>query len=93
MLYYIFHLSCHMQVHLSGNYIPMVISSSNYTSLPSMVATFLATHLKTVLQPSGYSIFYGGVTPISVSTLKPPLRVIEALPLKLRASPIISICI
>jgi len=26
---------CHMQVHPSRNYIPVVISSPNYTSLPS----------------------------------------------------------
>ena len=37
----------------------MVISSPNYTSLPSMVAIFFATHLIVVLQPSRYSIFYG----------------------------------
>ena len=59
--------SCHMQVHPSGNYIPMVISSPNHTSLSSMVATFLAIHLMTVLQPSGYSIFHGGDIPIQLS--------------------------
>jgi len=83
-----------MQVHPSGTYITAVISSPNYTSLPSMAATFLAIHLIAVLQPSRYSIFHSGdtpictvfhdgVAPISVSTLKPPLGVIEALPLKL----------
>jgi len=61
--------NCHMQVHLSENYIPIVISSPNYTSLPSMVATFLTTHLMVVLQPSGYSIFYGGDTPIQLGLL------------------------
>ena len=40
---------CHMQVHLSGNYISVVISSPNYTSLPSIVATFLTTCLTSVL--------------------------------------------
>ena len=51
-----------MQVHLSGNYIPTVISSPNYTSLSSMVTTSLATHLMVVLQLSRYFIFYGGDT-------------------------------
>ena len=55
-----------MQAHLSGNYIPTVISSLNYTSLPSMAATFLATYLIAVLQPSGYSVFYGRDTPIQL---------------------------
>ena len=50
---------CHMQAHPSGNYISMVISSQNYTSLPSTVATFLTTCLMVVLQPSRYSVFYG----------------------------------
>ena len=47
--------------------IPMVISSPNYTSLPSTVATFLTTCLMVVLQPSGYSIFHGRDTPIQLS--------------------------
>ena len=58
---------CHIQVHLSRNYIPTVISSPNYTSLPSTVATFLTTHLMAVLQPSGYSVFHSGDTPIQLS--------------------------
>ena len=53
-----------MQVHLSRNYIPVVISSSNYASPPSTAATFLTTCLLAVLQPSGYSIFHGRNTPI-----------------------------
>jgi len=56
--------SCHMQVHLSGNNIPTVKPPLNYTSLPSTVATFLTTCLIVVLQLSGYSVFYGGDTPI-----------------------------
>jgi len=56
-----------MQAHPSGNYIPAVILSLNYTSLPSMAVTFLATCLMAVLQPSGYSIFHGGDTPIQLS--------------------------
>jgi len=51
-----------MQVYLSGNYISIVISSPNYTSLPPTAATSLTTHLMAVLQPSGYSIFHGGDT-------------------------------
>ena len=49
-----------MQVHPSGNYISMVKASPKHTSLPFMVATLLATHLIVVLQPFGYSVFYGG---------------------------------
>jgi len=60
-----------MQVHLSRNYIPTVISSPNYTSSPFMVEIFLFD-----------LVFYDRVTPVSVSILKPLLRVIEALPLK-----------
>ena len=37
------------------------------------------------------SVFYDGVTPISVSILKLLLRVIEAIPLKLQASPIVKV--
>ena len=39
------------------------------------------------------SVFYNRVTPVSVSTLKPLLRVIEAILLKPQVSPIVSICI
>ena len=56
-----------MQVYPSGNYISAVISSPNYTSLPSTAATFLATCLLAVLQPSRYSIFYSRDTPIWLS--------------------------
>jgi len=77
-----------MQVHLSGKLHPYSdIISKTYKS------AFLATHLMAVLQPSGYSIFHDGVTPVSVSTLKPLLGVIEVLPLKSQASPILSVCI
>ena len=55
---------CHIQVYLSGSYISTVISSSNYTSLPSMAATFLITCLRVVLQPSGYSVFHSRDTSI-----------------------------
>ena len=57
---------CHMQVHSSRKYISMVISSLNYTSLPSIVAIFLATCFLAVLQPSRYSVFHGRDTPIQL---------------------------
>jgi len=60
----------------------MVILSLIYASLPSTATIFLAICLMAVLQPSRYSIFYDGVTPVSVLTLKPPLGVIGALLLK-----------
>jgi len=60
---------CHIQVQLSGNYIPAVISSPNYTSLPSTVATFLTTCLMAVLQPSRYSVFHNRDTPIQLGLL------------------------
>jgi len=82
---------CHMQVHLSGNNIPAVKLPLNHTSLSSTAATFLATCLMAVLQPSRYSVFYGGDTLVNVSTLKPLLGVIGVLPLKPRASPILSV--
>jgi len=60
----------------------MVMPPLNHTSPPSMAATFLATRLMAVLQPSGYSVFHDRVAPVSVSTLKPPLGAIGVLPLK-----------
>ena len=97
---------CHMQVHSPINDIPAVILIPNYTSPPSIMAIFLITHLIAVLQLSGYSIpsstaeillfnlvFHDGVTPISVSILKPPLRVIGVLPLKPQVSLILSVYI
>ena len=55
-----------MQVHLSGNNVPVVIPPPNHTSLPSTAAIFLATCLIVVLQPSGYSVFHNGDTPIQL---------------------------
>ena len=49
------------------NYISAVMPPLNPTSPPSMAATFLATRLMAVLQPSGYSVFHGGDTPIQLS--------------------------
>ena len=63
------YMECHMQVHPSRNNVPTVKPPSNYTSLPSMVATFLAIHLMAVLQLSGYSVFHSGDTPIQLSLL------------------------
>ena len=49
------------------NYIPAVMPPPNHTSPPSTAATFLATRLMAVLQPSGYSVFHGRNTPIQLS--------------------------
>ena len=67
-LYIVILLTClyHIQVYPSGNYIPVVISSPNYTSPSFMVATFLATCLMAMLQPSRYSVFHSGDTPIQL---------------------------
>ena len=48
------------------NYIPTVMPPLNHISPPSMVATFLTTHLMAVLQPSRYSVFHDGDTPIQL---------------------------
>jgi len=56
-----------MQVYPSRNNVPAVKPPPNHTSLSFMVATFLATCLMAVLQPSGYSVFYGRDTPIQLS--------------------------
>ena len=58
-----------MQVHSFGNYISVVILILNYTSPPSMTATFFTTCLIAVLQPSRYSVFYGRDTPIQLGLL------------------------
>ena len=49
------------------NYIPTVMPPLNPTSPPSMAATFLATRLMAVLQPSRYSVFHDGDTSIQLS--------------------------
>ena len=59
-------LICYMQVHLSRNYIPVVISSPNHTSPSSMAATFLTTHFMVVLQPSRYFVFHSRDTSIQL---------------------------
>ena len=77
-----------MQVHLSGNNISAVKSSPKHAS-PS----FMQHVLWQCCNPLGIlssmveillfnSVFHDRVTPVSVSTLKPPLGVIEVLPLK-----------
>ena len=48
------------KLHLHGEV------TSKYTSLPSMAATFLTTHLMVVLQLSRYSVFHSGDTPIQL---------------------------
>ena len=61
-----------MQVHLSRKLHPCGdVTSKIYKP------TFLATHLMAVLQPSGYFVFHDRVNPVSISTLKLLLRVIE----------------
>ena len=64
-------ITCYIQVHLSGK----LYLCGDATSEPYK-PTFLTTRLMAVLQPSGYSVFHDGVNPVSVSTLKLPLRVI-----------------
>ena len=49
------------------NYIPAVMPPLNHTSPPSTVATFLATRLMAVLQPSRCSVFHDRDTPIQLS--------------------------
>ena len=83
------HDSCHMQVHPSGNYISIVISSPNYTSPPFLqhalwqYCNYLDISSSTVEILLFNSVFHDGVTPVSISTLKPLLGVIGALPLEL----------
>ena len=55
-----------MQVHLSGNNVPMVKLPPNHTSLPFMAATFLTICLMAVLQLFRYSVFHSGDTPIQL---------------------------
>ena len=49
------------------NYIPVVMLPLNPISPSSTAATFLATRLMAVLQPSGYSVFHDRDTPIQLS--------------------------
>ena len=90
---------CYMQVHPPRIYISMVILILNYISPPflqhilwqccnspgilSSMAEILLFNL----------VFHDRITPVSVLTLKSPLRVIEVLPLKPQASLILSVCI
>jgi len=86
--------SCHMQVHLSGNYITAVKSPSNIQAcLPwwppfsQHVLWQCCNHLGILSSMAeillSNSVFHEQVTPISVSTLKPLLGVIKVLLLKL----------
>jgi len=86
-----------MQVHPSGNYISVVISSPNYTS-PSFLQHVLQQCCNHPGIPSSTAeillfnlVFHDKVTPVSVSTLKLPLSVIGAIPLKPQAFPIVGI--
>ena len=88
-----------MQVYLSGNNVSAVKPPPNYTSslfsqhiswwccnppgIPSSMVEILLFNL----------VFYNRVTPVSVSTLKSLLGVIEVLPLKPRVSSKLLVCI
>ena len=77
-----------MQVHPSGNYITVVILSPNYTSPPFLQHVLQQCYNHPDILSSTVEIllfdlvFHNKVTPVSVSILKPLLRVIEAIPLK-----------
>ena len=58
---------CHIPSLLIQNYIPMVILPPNHTSLSFIAAIFLVIYLTVVMQPSGYSVFHDGNTPILLS--------------------------
>jgi len=71
-----------------------------YISCQQLKPTFLTTYLIVVIQSSRYSIFYnkdisidsvfyGGVTSINILILKPPLKIIGAIPLKPQVSSIV----
>ena len=83
----------HMQVHLSGNNVPAVKPSPNHTSPPFLqhISWQCCNHLGILSSMVEIllfnSVFHDGVTPVSVLTLKPPLRVIGVLPLKPWVSP------
>ena len=97
--------SCHIQVHLSRKLHPRsdatsepckpVFHSSHLSRNMSYggAATLWVFHSSTAEILLFNSVFHNGVTPVSVSTLKPLLGVIGVLPLKPQASPIISVCI
>ena len=96
---------CYIQVHLSGKLHPCGDATSepykpafyggypflqhvlwrccNLPGIPSSMTEILLFN----------SVFHDRVNPVSVSTLKLLLGVIGVLPLKPRASPIISVCI
>ena len=57
----------HISIICKSTYLEIMFP--NHTSLPSMAATFLATCLIVVLQPSRYSIFCGRDTPIQLNLL------------------------
>ena len=88
-----------MQVHPSRNYIPVVISFPNYTSPPFLQHILWQCYnylgiLSSIAEILLFDlVFHNRVIPVSVLILKPPLRIIKALPLKPQASPIISVCI
>ena len=88
-----------MQVHPSGNNISAVKSSPKHTSPPFLqhILWRYCNHLDIPFSIAEILlfnlVFHDRVTPVSVSTLKPLLKVIGVLPLKPWASPILSFCI
>ena len=95
---------CHMQVHLSRNNIPTVKPPPNIQAHLPQQPSFSQHVLEQCCNPPGIlssivgillfnSVFHDRVTPVSVSTLKPLLRIIGVLLLKPQASPILSVCI
>ena len=88
-----------MQVHLSRNNVPVVKTPLNHTSPPfsQHVSWWCCNHpgiLSSMVEILLFNlVFYNGVTPVSVSTLKPPLGAIGVLPLKPQASPKLLACI
>jgi len=77
-----------MQVHLSGNNVPIVKPPLNHTSPPfsQHVLWRCCNHLgipSSMVEILLFNlVFHDRVTSVSVSTLKPLLRVIGVLPLK-----------
>ena len=92
-------IHCHIQVHLSGNNVPMVKPPPNHTSPPFLQhVSWQCCDPPDILSSMAEillfnSVFHDRVSPVSISILKPLLGAIDVLPLKPQASPIISVCI
>jgi len=95
---------CHIQVHSSGNtslwWSHLQIIQACLLRQPPFLQHFSWQCCNPLDIPSSTaeillfnSVFHDGVTPVSVSTLKLPLRVIGVLPMKPQVSSILSVCI